>query len=236
MEEKQNIKASESVTIAIHQMKNPIYVLKGYLEALLYEEVGDLNPKQKEYVKDSLENIDRVTNIIGDLLRIMEIEENEYEVKKKPVDLVKVVSETIDNNSFLAKASNTDVSFTPSENLSLCSTDPLKIYHVVDNLFANALKYKGQGRGKVDISVEERADDLIFSIKDQGVGIPEEDKEKVFSKFFRSKKGIEVDPTGLGIGLYISKAIVDLSGGEIWFENNEEGGVTFCFTIPKYNE
>ncbi len=229
-------KASESVTMAVHQMKNPIYVLKGYLEALFYEEVGELNTKQKEYISDSMENIDRVTNIIGDLLRILEIEEKEYEVKHKPIDLVKVVSDVIENHALLAKAANTVVHFDVPSNIPLVSTDPIKINHVVENLLLNAIKYKQQGERSVYINIQEKENEVLFSIKDEGVGINEEDGDTVFSKFFRSKKAIEIDPTGLGLGLYISKAIIDLSGGKIWFENNEGDGVIFHFTLPKYNE
>lgn len=235
MTEKTN-KVSESVTMVVHQMKNPIYVLKGYLEALLNEEIGELNQKQKEYIGDSVENIDRITNIIGDLLRILEIEEKEYEVKHKPVDLVKVVSDVIESHIFLAKATNTVVHFDPPSNTPPVSTDPIKINHVIENLLGNAIKYKQQGEQNVEINIEEKEGEVLFSIKDEGVGISEGDGEKVFSKFFRSKKAMEIDPTGLGLGLYISRAIIELSGGKIWFENNKGEGVTFHFTLPKHNE
>lgn len=232
----ENKKVSYSVTTAIHQMKNPIYVLKGYLEALLNEEVGELNNKQKEYLSDSLENIDHVTDIISELLLILEIEDKEYVVKKKEVDLKKVVLEVKDNFFIFAKAANVDIQVDIPDNLPSVSTDPLKIHDVIENLITNAIKYKGQGKGKVNISLSEKDDNVLFSISDNGIGIPAEEGESVFSKFLRAKNAVDKDPTGLGLGLYISKAIVNLSGGEIWFKNNEEGGVTFYFTLPKYHE
>ncbi len=231
--EKHHRKLTESLAVAVHQVKNPIYVLKGYLEVLLSEDIGELNSKQKEYLSDSLENVSRATSIINDLLRILEIEEKEYKVKSEEVDLVKVVAQVVENYTFLAKATNVDIHFNYAQKIPLVSTDSKKIYYVVENLVSNAIKYKGQGRGVVEIYIDKKEEDVLFSIKDQGVGIPEDIAENLFSKFFRTEKAVEIDPTGLGLGLYISRAIVNLSGGEIWFENNKEGGTTFYFTLPK---
>ena len=234
--EKKHHKLTESLAVAVHQMKNPIYVLKGYLEVILSEDIGELNLKQKEYLKDSLENVARATSIINDLLRIVEIEEKEYKVRNEPVDLVKVVAEVVENYTFLAKATNVDIYLNHKDDLFLASTDPKKIYYVIENLLSNAIKYKGQGRGVVEINIEEDGEEILFSIKDQGIGISAENKKNLFTKFFRTEKAIEIDPTGLGLGLYISSAIVQLSGGKIWFKNNKEGGTTFYFTLPKHNE
>lgn len=225
-------KMSEVISIVAHQLKNPLSVIKGYLEVLLTEDFGKVNQKQKEYLSDALENVKRMAKIVGYLLDVSRIEEGKYEMKPRLTNLEKITSEVINDFSHLAQASNSKIFFKKPKKLPKVLADPLRIRQVIENLISNALKYKGAGRGKIEISLEKSGKNVLFSCQDNGVGIPKEDFKKVFTKFYRSEQAVEADPGGTGLGLYINKAIIELSGGKIWFEKNKDYGMIFYFTLP----
>jgi len=225
-------KMSEVVSVVAHQLKNPLSVIKGYLEVLIGEELGKINAKQKEYLSDAFENVGRMSRIVNYLLDISRIEEGRYELKLEKVNLEKITGQVIKDFSFWVKASNCQILFKKPKKLPKVLVDPLKIRQVIENLISNAVKYKSVGLGKIEISIKKKDKNLTFACKDNGIGIPKEDFKKVFSKFYRSEKAIELDPSGSGLGLHINKAIVTLAGGKIWFRKNKDVGMTFYFTLP----
>lgn len=215
-----------------HQLKNPISVIKGYLEVLVSEEIGGLNKQQKEYVKDALENVEAMRKIVNDIMDVSRIEGGAYNLKPKAVNLAKVTQEIIDDCSLWIKASNLEIVLSKTKDVPLAYVDPIKVRYVVENLLSNAIRYKGSGFGKIEVDINKKDNKVLFICKDEGVGIPQKDFAKVFSKFYRSEQAINLYPTGIGLGLYISKAIVELSGGKIWLEKNKDKGMTFYFTLP----
>lgn len=223
---------NEIVSIVAHQLKNPISILRGYLEALLSKELGEINPKQTEYLEDSLENLKTMRKLIDDLLDISRIEEKKYFLNLKKISLEDLIKEIIDNMLLWAKALNSKIVFAAENNLPPALADSLKIRQVVENIISNALKYRGAGPGEIDINLKKRGKFVLFSCRDKGIGIAKKDSPKIFSKFYRSKEALGLDPSGTGLGLYINKAIVGLSGGKIWFEKNKGPGATFYFTLP----
>ena len=229
-------KMAEVVSIVAHQLKNPLSVLKGYLEVLLTEDFGKINEKQKEYLSDALENIGRMIKIVNYLLDVSRIEEGRYELKLEKVSLEKITQEVLRDFSSWAEASNCQITFKKPKELPQVLVDSLKIRQVIENLISNAIKFKPAGQGKIEITLEERGKNLLFSCKDDGVGIPEEDFKKVFTKFYRSEQAMELDPGGTGLGLYINKAIITLAGGKIWFKKNKDFGLTFYFTLPIFTK
>ena len=224
-------KITEIVSIVSHQLKTPLSVIKGYLEALISGDCGEINSFQKEYLSDALENVKRTSRFIESLLDVSKIEEGQFEVKLKPVALEKITEQVLEDLSIWIKASNCDVFFKKPKKLPRVLTDPDKIRQVVQNLIANAVAYK-TGRGKVEITIEKADKKVLFICQDNGVGIPKKDFKKVFSKFYRSEEAMELDPSGSGLGLYINKAIVESSGGKIWFSKNKKAGMTFIFSLP----
>lgn len=223
---------SEPISIVAHQLKSPISVIKAYLEVLLSQDIGELNEKQREYLRDSLENVQRIRAIVRDILDVSKIEEKKYDMKPEVVDLEKITETVADYFFSVAKASNCEVLFIKPAEPALANVDPIKIEEVIENFISNAIKYKSPGRGRVEVELKKNGDKVIFSCKDNGIGIPEKDFKKVFSKFYRSGEALESDPSGTGLGLYINKAIIELSRGKIWFEKNRDAGMTFYFSLP----
>jgi len=214
-----------------HLFKTPISAIKGFLEALISEDCGRINSFQREYLLDALENTKRMSGFVDDFLDISRIEEKQFGLKLGPVALEKIIEQTLSELAIWIKASNSQVEFKKPRKLPKVLTDPEKISLVVQNLISNAVVYKRK-RGEVKINLEQKGKKIIFSCRDNGIGIPKKDFKKVFSKFYRSGEATEIDPSGAGLRLFISKAIIELSGGKIWFSKNENNGMTFCFSLP----
>lgn len=225
-------KLSDVISIVAHQLKTPISVLYGYLEVLVSEELGKLNKKQKEYLLDARKNVELISSIVNDLLDVSKIEEGEYQLNPQVVDLAKICEEVVSSFASWARASNCEIIFKKSSLNVEAYVDPSKIRYVIENLVSNAITYKSLGPARVEIKIEKKGNKILFSCKDNGIGISKTDAEKIFSKFYRSEKAIVLNPSGTGLGLYISKAIVKLSGGRIWFRKNKDKGTTFYFTVP----
>lgn len=226
-------KISDTVSIIAHQLKSPLSVIKGYLEALISGECGEINSFQKEYLSDALENVEKMKKNIDDFLIAQRVEEGKFKIAPRPISLEKITSNVLANFSLWAKALNCQLIFKKPGKLPRALGDPQAISGVIENLISNAVKYS-QGKGKVEISIALRKKDkkLIFSCKDNGIGISKEDFKKVFTKFYRSEKAMEIEPSGAGLGLYINKAIITLCGGKIWFSKNKGLGMTFYFSLP----
>ena len=228
----QKTKVAEAISVAAHQLKTPISIIKGYLEELLSPDLGMVNDKQKEYLEDALTNVKRMSLLVNHVLEISRIDEGRYQLFVEKFALEKLTKEVIDTFGGWAKASNVNIIYQPEKNLPLVSSDSFKIRQVVENVISNALKYKGPGLGIVVITVKKGDNEVIFSCCDNGIGLSPEDKDKMFTKFYRSEKAVELDPSGTGLGLVINKAIINLSGGKIWFEENLDRGITFYFSLP----
>ena len=134
-------KLAEVVSVVSHQLKTPLSAIKGYLEVLISEDCGKINIKQKEYLKDALENTCRMIRLIKDLLDVSQIEEGRMRFNPKPSSLERIVKETIKEFSPLAKAKNCIISFKAAGKIPLLNIDPLKIKQVITNIISNAIEY-----------------------------------------------------------------------------------------------
>jgi signal transduction histidine kinase len=230
-ETKKKKQISEPVSIIAHQLKSPLSIIKGYLEAMLSETVGDINDKQKEYLMDALENVRRMATSIGHIQDVMRIEQEKFSIKLQPIDLTTITNEVVDDLKLWAHVWRTAITFT-TVHMPLVWGNAVQIREVIENFISNAVKYSTKKEGEVRIELHEIDCEILFSCRDEGVGIPQSEFDKVFSKFYRSEAAFHIDPTGTGLGLYINKAVVEQSGGRIWFEKNENQGMTFYFTLP----
>lgn len=225
-------KISGGVSVVAHQLKNPLAIIRSYVEVLASESMGSLNEKQKEYLFDALKNIGRMEKTINELLDASRVEEKVYDIKPRVIDLTKITKEIVDNFSNWASAFNCEIIFEAPKNIPLVYTDPLKICDVIENLITNAIKYRESGRSIIEVKLQNIGNNVLFSCKDNGIGISKKDFKKIFSKFFRSEEAVIADPTGTGLGLYINKAIIKKSKGKFWFKKNKDKGMTFFFSLP----
>ena len=222
---------SEFVSIVSHQLRSPLSNLRWALELLMSGKLGKIEEKQTEYFKIIKENSNRMTELIKDLLIVSRIETAKLLIKKMEFSLEDLVKELIKELTPFALASNLEIKFRAKENLPKIFADQSQIRLVIENFLDNAIRYI-KGIGVVEIKIESQEKNIYFEIKDTGVGIPKEEQKYIFQKFFRSENVLRYQTQGSGLGLYISKAIIEKLGGEIGFKSQGGIGSTFWFTLP----
>ncbi len=224
---------NEFVSLASHQLRTPLTAIKLFLELLENETVGPLNAEQKDYVKDLQQSTDKLIRLTNNLLNVSRMEAGKLVVAIEPTDFVALISDVIDELKSWIKAKNCNFAFVkPEQPLPLIPLDETLMRQVVINLISNAVKYARSGKGDVVVTLESQVDGYLFSVKDNGIGIPADIRGKIFRKFFRSDIAARIDTTGSGLGLYVIKMIVELGGGRIWFESSEGQGSEFFVKFP----
>lgn len=222
---------SEFINIVSHQLRSPLSNLKWIVEILFSGRFGQFEPEQKEYLKILQENSNRMGELIADLLIVSRIDEGRLPLNKTQFSLINLTKEVVNELKILAEASNVEIKFEAPESLPQAFGDTQMIKMAVENLLDNAIRYIKE-KGEIYIKLKNEGSNLFFEIKDTGVGIPKEDQKNIFQKFFRSKNILKYQTQGSGLGLHITKSIIEKSGGKIWFKSKEGQGTTFWFTLP----
>jgi len=222
---------SEFINVVSHQLRSPLSNLRWTIELLMSGRLGKIEETQTEYFKILKENSGRMGELVSDLLTVSRIETATLPLKREEVSLGNLVNKLISEFQPFAKASNVKIELKSQKDLPQILTDPFQVRLVIENLLDNAIRYV-KDNGKIKILLEKRAQKLYFEIEDNGVGIPREDQKYIFQKFFRSENILKYQTQGSGLGLYISKAIVERLGGRIGFKSKEGEGTTFYFTLP----
>lgn len=223
---------SDFVSLSSHQLRTPLSAIKWYAEMLLSQKQGRLNDKQLLYLQQISRSNERAINLVNDLLDVSRIQEGKIHLELRPTKIEGVVEETLDNFQNLIKNKNITINFEIVNGpLPLITTDREKLKRIVSNVVSNAIHYSPQG-GRVRVTVEKNTDHVMLKVADSGAGIPEADQPKIFSKFFRSQNVIKLAPDGTGLGLFITKSLLDAMGGQIAFQSREGQGTTFFLKLP----
>lgn len=224
---------SEFVSVASHQLRTPLSSFKWSLNLLMSGRLGVLPKKQREYLEILKFNTDRMIKLVGDLLSVSRIEEGRIKIKPQPLQLEELARKEIKAVISFAESNNVQINFSSQKGLPSVQADPQLIPIVIQNLLNNAIQYISRKKGLVEIEIKKKNNEFIeFSIKDNGVGIPKHQQDQVFQKFFRADNVLKYKTAGTGLGLFISKAIIESCKGKIWFKSKESVGTTFYFTLP----
>ena len=223
----------EFVSIAAHQLRTPLTGMSWVVEALS-DTKSALDEAQKKLVERGRDTVRAMIGLVDDLLDVSRIEEGKFGVKIERQNVASVFERVL--GVMRSKASQKGVELKeelPAEFPPL-DIDRNKIEFVFNNVIDNAILYTPKG-GSVTVRAEAGEKEVIISVRDTGIGIPEGERDRVFSKFYRSQKAISSFTDGSGLGLYVAKNIVDQHHGRIWFETKEGEGTTFfiALTIPR---
>ncbi|TSC59100.1 MAG: two-component system, OmpR family, sensor histidine kinase ResE [Candidatus Peregrinibacteria bacterium Greene0416_19] len=224
---------SDFISLASHQLRTPLSSLLWYTEILSTEEADHvLTDEQKEYVAEIQKASQRMANLLDTLLRVARMDEGGMVIEKKEVNLVEVMQRLAEDLKDAAKDANvTSIIDLPNDPIPL-SVDPVLLSIVLQNLFSNAIKYSARG-SVITFSMRAVDKQAVIMVQDMGIGVPQSEQPHVFEKFFRASNIRRMTTTGTGLGLYISKRIIEDLGGTITFASKEGEGTTFTITLPR---
>lgn len=223
---------SQFVSVAAHELRNPLAAILGYLEMLLDEDLGPVPGPQRRYLEIVHGAGRRLLHVTNDLLDATRIEAGRIDLTLRPADLGALVEGVAAEYrpQLEGKAQRLELDIAPGLPAALC--DEARAAQIVGNLLSNACKYTAEG-GQIAVRVgrAEGAGYLLVSVADTGIGIPAGERERLFDRFFRTEGARASGAGGAGLGLHVTRALVELHGGQIWVESEAGRGSTFYVTF-----
>ncbi|MBR9978008.1 MAG: response regulator [Bacteroidetes bacterium] len=217
--------------MAAHDLRNPLYLIEGYSDFLLKDNSENLVDDQRSVISAIHGSSTYMVQMINDLLDVHKIETGRMELKLEMADFRQVVEQVLERNAFAAKNKGVEVSVSLPDQIPHILFDPARMEQVITNLLDNAIKFSFKGSG-VEVTVQYDSDEIMFSVRDHGPGIPEKEQGKLFKPFSTTS----VRPTGneksTGLGLAIAESIVSRHHGRIWVESEQGSGSQFSFVLP----
>lgn len=223
---------SELVEVASHQLRTPLSTVKWYADALISPVAQLTADRQLNYLKKIYQANERMIHLVNDLLAASNLEIGTVSLVPELIDVSKVLEDTLPDlaEQMIEKKLTIEKKIDP--NLSTAVIDPTAMRTIMQNLLSNAVRYSLEGQ-QIQVELKNQDNSVLLMIRDGGIGIPKQFHNRVFTRLFRATNARSAAPDGSGLGLYITKAMVERSGGQVWFESDENQGATFYVTIPK---
>ncbi|MBN1312869.1 MAG: hypothetical protein JXB30_15755 [Anaerolineae bacterium] len=218
------------ISYASHEIRTPIYAIKGFLDLIISGKVEDPDVRQ-DFLQRVANGVERLSALASDLLDSSRIQSGQMRVSCQEMDIRDLIRESVDSLQGLAHLKELEIVYSlPSEPL-IAPADKLRLHQVMINLLQNAMHYSQPGQ-KVKVGATSSEGGVMVTVSDQGVGIPPQDMPHVFEKFFRVDGESNKTTAGSGLGLYISRSIIELHGGQIGVSSEPGKGCTFYFVLP----
>jgi signal transduction histidine kinase len=232
------------VATVSHKLQTPLTSIKGYIELLLHGAAGTVPPQQYRLLDIVHSDTEQMISLVNNLIVVSEMAQEEIEIDPWPVDMRNVITEAVEAIGSRAAERQLDLQVNLPRDLKPAKGDPEQLRQIMDNLLDNSVRYTPPG-GSITVwaaeahLAEETASPrhyLVIGVRDTGVGIPPEEHDRIFEKFYRVDSPLLVEASGTGMGLAIVKSLVEAHGGRIWVESDSEAGSTFSFTIPSLED
>lgn len=220
------------VSMAAHELRTPLTSINGYMSVFLNENKDKLTDDQKQLLNSVVNATQQLRILVEDLLNISKIEKGVMNINLETVDYISTISDTI--QYFKQKSSEKNIEFSFENNTGVIPRirlDKVRINEVLTNLLSNALKYT-DGGGRIRVWLEIKDSQLVTHVSDTGKGVNPETVPNLFKKFYRAVTPLDQSIKGTGLGLYISKSIVEMHKGRIWVESELGKGSTFSYSLP----
>ncbi|HMQ50827.1 MAG TPA: GAF domain-containing protein [Anaerolineae bacterium] len=223
----------EFISSVSHELRTPMTSIKGYTDLLLSgnPKIGDLNPTQHRFVSVIQTNVNRLTELVNDILEISRIETGKVQLKLESLDLIELIQEVALSFEGQMVQKSMNLALNLPDQLPRIYADKSRLTQVLVNLIGNAWQYTPES-GNITVTAKEASQFVQVNVTDSGIGIPEQDLQFLFERFFRSERTEVQVVDGTGLGLSITKSFVEMLGGEIWVKSKVDQGSTFSFTIP----
>jgi len=219
----------EFVSLVSHELRTPLTSIRGYIELLL-EDLEPSETSRRRYLEVVERNSQRLLELVSDLLFLAQVEAGKLAIERRPVDLGLVVDECVEASAPVADSKGIRLAAHVGSVRKL-EGDRARLAQMLDNLVSNALKFTPKG-GRVDVRLNADGDTALLEIEDTGVGIPPREQGRLFERFFRSSTAVENAIPGTGLGLTITKAIVERHGGQIEIESRVSAGTVVRVRLP----
>lgn len=226
---------SEFLANMSHELRTPLTAVMGFSEVLLREIPGNLNEKQKEYLQDIYQSGEHLLNLINEILDLSKIEAGKLELELEMFDIEDLIEESLIFFKEKAMKHNIMVHKRLGEEIGELYADRRKVKQVLVNLLSNAFKFTPDG-GTITVEVQRQDNEVVFSVEDTGPGISEEDQKRLFRPFEQLQSPLTKKVKGTGLGLHLSKRLVELHGGRIWVKSELGKGSMFSFSIPEVKD
>lgn len=221
---------SEFLANMSHELRTPLNAIIGFSQVLRERLFGEINEKQEEYLDDILTSSHHLLSLINDVLDLSKVEAGQVELDVAPFSLRETLERGVVMVRERAARNGVRLSLEPAPDVDVLAGDERRIRQVVFNLLSNAVKFTPSG-GSIEISSERVGSEVQVSVADTGMGIAPDDHERIFAEFQQTEAG-RAEREGTGLGLALSKRLVELHGGRIWLESELGAGSRFVFTLP----
>lgn len=223
---------SEFISLASHQLRTPLSSMRWYMELLSAEDSSNFTDEQKSYLNEVQKASLQMAHLLDTLLRVARLDDGAMVIERKKLDVVELTTRLFEEVQ--GTTHNDHITFRadlPKEQIMI-STDPVLMPIVLQNLVTNAMKYSPTG-GEIAIRIRQDKNEVFIDVEDHGLGVPADEQPRVFEKFFRAKNTRHMMTTGTGLGLYLSKRIMESLGGKLTFRSEEGKGTIFTASLPK---
>jgi PAS domain S-box-containing protein len=224
---------TDFLALVSHQLRTPLSGTKWLIETIYRGVIGELNPKQREYIDHLYQINEMMIKMVSEILNVLTLSGGTSAIKKEDISISKLYEEL-----FLimepAARNKKVILFNAFKNSDqfLIRSDPQMVRSILESFIGNAINYSSEG-GRIDFDAREENNEVVFFVKDSGIGIPKEEQERIFERFYRASNAKTIRPEGTGLGLHIAFLLAQKIGAKISFESEENKGTAFYLRIPK---